>query len=179
MHDTIAGPFMRVPVSRYSLNTAVPLLLVSRNQRNEDRRHARGALKPPGKRKIITNSQSVARYRPDSMDRFELFGRLDLSRSLKQAFHCTNAKPNAYDRAEREIERAGIEHGLQSIAHLNCPLTVNPLKHTTDDCIRDFRLPAAHSILTCAARITSLHLADSLRKYSANASSGPGTGCTA
>jgi hypothetical protein len=36
-----------------------------------------------------------------------------------------------------------------------------------------------HSILTRAVWMTSPHLAESLRKYSAKASSAPGTGCTA
>src|SRR5262249_5985934 len=36
-----------------------------------------------------------------------------------------------------------------------------------------------HSIFTFAALMTSPHLAESLRKYLAKASSGPGTGCTA
>ena len=38
---------------------------------------------------------------------------------------------------------------------------------------------ASHSIFTCAVWMTSPHLAESLRKYSAKASSGPGIGCTA
>jgi hypothetical protein len=37
---------------------------------------------------------------------------------LKQAFNRANAKHNAYDRAEREVERAGIEHGLKNVAHI-------------------------------------------------------------
>ena len=37
----------------------------------------------------------------------------------------------------------------------------------------------AHSIFTFAALMTSSHLAESLRRNSAKASSGPGTGCTA
>jgi predicted phage terminase large subunit-like protein len=36
-----------------------------------------------------------------------------------------------------------------------------------------------HSIFTFAALMTSPHFAESLRRYSAKASSGPGTGCTA
>src|SRR5262249_55172298 len=36
-----------------------------------------------------------------------------------------------------------------------------------------------HSILTCVAWMTSRHLAESFRNYSAKAASAPGTGCTA
>jgi hypothetical protein len=47
------------------------------------------------------------------------------------------------------------------------------------ECDRPGRHSGTHSIFTFAALMTSPHLAESLRRYSAKASSGPGTGCTA
>jgi hypothetical protein len=48
---------------------------------------------------------------------FSLLGSLELAGSLKQTLDRTYSKPNAYDCAEREIERAGIQQDLERFTH--------------------------------------------------------------
>ena len=51
--------------------------------------------------------------------------------------------------------------------------------HNGAGALRSSLHSCTHSIFTCAVWMTSPHLAESFRKYSAKAASGPGTGCTA
>jgi hypothetical protein len=50
---------------------------------------------------------------------FSLLGSLELAGSLKQTLDRTYSEPNAYDCAEREIERAGIQQDLERVTHIH------------------------------------------------------------
>jgi hypothetical protein len=50
---------------------------------------------------------------------FSLLGSLELAGSLKQTLDRTYSEPNAYDCAEREIERAGIQQDLERVTQIH------------------------------------------------------------